>query len=759
MRTLIEKTGFATRRFIISLLFLHAVTFVLHLAEIIIPVSSGSDSISASSLLFVFLNDALFVARFGVILFPLYVLIYFGSDFTARMTMAFLLLLTIAVQIALMQYFLLAKVPLGADFWSYSWQDIKLTIKASATIKWWQYLLFPVIIATTLRLHYTLQQYTFSLFSSAAIGIAYIFLLGAFTWFPLNRLENPQDKMLTLNKTDYFLSKTREFYVNSNKATDVLIADKNTGEYPFMHKQSSKDELGEYLEKDTLPPNIVMLIVEGLGKTFTGPGAEYGGCMPFLDSLSEQGLYWSNFLSTTGRTFGVLPSMLGSLPYGATGFMEMGNNMPNHTSLIRLLKNNGYNTGFYYGGDAKFDNQELFLQKQGIDYVLDITKFTPAYTKIEANEGGFSWGYPDRELYKRSFEVLKDKAPYFSVYLTVTTHEPFKFPGSDGYNNRFDYFLNSGKNKTEIQANKDAFKTLMYADDAIRYFIERYKQRSDYKNTIFIITGDHRMIPVKHKNLVDRYHVPLLIYSPLLKEAKVFRSVSAHNDLPSSLVSYLSAQYGLSFPDSVHWLGKGLSFKTSFASEKNLAIMRNKGDLSEYLNGKYFLTDGDLYKLSDNMNMEPDDEVETGSRVKEMLLSFKKMNAYVCAKNKLYRAGADRPVAAAPTVLREAPVESDSGKPAPVVRQPQQALTDNKNIDELLVQAVAEAEAGNYKQARSYAEKAIRQNKNAKQAYVTMIDIELMFNHKEEARAWYYKAIENFGMSEFKPQLERIKAQ
>ncbi|MES2690552.1 MAG: sulfatase-like hydrolase/transferase [Bacteroidota bacterium] len=756
---LIEKTGFATRRFIISLLFLHAVTFLLHLAEIIIPVSSGTDSLSTSSLLFVFFNDALFVARFGVILFPLYVFIYFGSDFTARMTMALLLISIIGLQIALMQYFLLAKVPLGADFWSYSWQDIRLTIKASATIKWWQYLLFPVIIALSLRAHYTLQQYTFSLITSAAIGVAYVFLLGAFTWFPINKLENPQDKMLTLNKADYFLSKTREFYVNSNRSADVLVADKNTGEYPFMHKQSSKDELGDYLNKDTIPPNIVMLIIEGLGKTFTGPQAEYGGCMPFLDSLSEHGLYWSNFLSTTGRTFGVLPSMLGSLPYGATGFMEMGNNMPNHTSLVRLLKNNGYSTGFYYGGDAKFDNQELFLQKQGIDYVLDVTKFTPAYKKIEANEGGFSWGYPDKELYKRSFEVLKDKAPYLSIYLTVTTHEPFKFPGSDGYNNRFDYFLNSCKNKNEISANKGAFKTLMYADDAIRYFIETYKQRSDYQNTIFIITGDHRMIPVKHKNLVDRYHVPLLIYSPLLNGSKVFRSVSAHNDIPSTFISYLARQYGLSFPDSVHWLGKGLSFKTSFASDKNLAIMRNKGDLSEYLNGKYFLTDGDLYKLSDNMNMEPEDDVETRSRVGGMLESFKKMNAYVCAKNKLYRAGADRPGVKTALLHEEinAPVEKAADKP--VIVSKQQAPADAGNIEEQLQQARIYAEDGNYKQARSMAEKAIKQDKGYKQSYITIIDIELMFNHKEEARAWYYKAIENFGMSEFKPQLERIKAQ
>jgi len=54
-----------------------------------------------------------------------------------------------------------------------------------------------------------------------------------------------------------------------------------------------------------------------------GEGAEYGGFTPYLDSLTTKSLYWENFLSNTGRTFGVLPSLLGSLPFGKSGFMEL----------------------------------------------------------------------------------------------------------------------------------------------------------------------------------------------------------------------------------------------------------------------------------------------------------------------------------------------------------------------------------------------------------------------------------------------------
>jgi hypothetical protein len=40
----------------------------------------------------------------------------------------------------------------------------------------------------------------------------------------------------------------------------------------------------------------------------------YGG-FTYLDSLIPKSLYWENFVSNAGRTFGALPSILGSLPY------------------------------------------------------------------------------------------------------------------------------------------------------------------------------------------------------------------------------------------------------------------------------------------------------------------------------------------------------------------------------------------------------------------------------------------------------------
>jgi phosphoglycerol transferase MdoB-like AlkP superfamily enzyme len=68
------------------------------------------------------------------------------------------------------------------------------------------------------------------------------------------------------------------------------------------------------------PPNLVFIIVEGLGRNFSGPGARLGSFTPFLDELAGRSLYFENFLSGQGRTFGVLTTVFGSLPFGETAW-------------------------------------------------------------------------------------------------------------------------------------------------------------------------------------------------------------------------------------------------------------------------------------------------------------------------------------------------------------------------------------------------------------------------------------------------------
>ena len=204
-----EKLGFAVRRFLISLLFLIGISIVLHGVELALVVSSGQAELSFVLLIQAIINDIVFVIDIGFYLIIGYLCMYLISDFSTRMLMAFLMIIIIANQIGLMQYFLVSKMLLGVDFWSYSWNDIKLTIKASADIKWWQILAFPLVIGLAMRLHYTMQQHTLNLYLTLGIlaGLALLAIVS-----PTFTLDGVAQKNLATSKAHYFLTKTKEYY-------------------------------------------------------------------------------------------------------------------------------------------------------------------------------------------------------------------------------------------------------------------------------------------------------------------------------------------------------------------------------------------------------------------------------------------------------------------------------------------------------------------------------------------------------------------
>ena len=182
------------------------------------------------------------------------------------------------------------------------------------------------------------------------------------------QFKREADFNLAVNKSDFFLQKTWAHFIYSEKASHSLFS-----AYPLYRAFPYEDVLGRFFKCTGEKPNLVFIIVEGLGRDFTGEGAIYGGFTPFIDSLMQRSLYWENFLSTAGRTFNVLPSEFGSLPYATNGFMELGGQMPAHQTLISILKQQGYYANFFYGGHSNFDLQDVFLERQGTDFIQDQT--------------------------------------------------------------------------------------------------------------------------------------------------------------------------------------------------------------------------------------------------------------------------------------------------------------------------------------------------------------------------------------------------
>src|SRR5690606_22260866 len=143
-------------------------------------------------------------------------------------------------------------------------------------------------------------------------------------------------------------------------------------------------------------------------------------------------------------------------------------------------------------------------------------------------EGSFSskservdvWGISDLDLFKEAHNVLKKESKPFIAYIqSAGFHRPYTIPQNN------DGFELKNYNEQEILNNGfislEEYNSLRFQDHAFGIFMDLAKKSKYYKNTIFIVFGDHG-IPVvgKSQNMPAGYykhrlvlhHVPLLIH-------------------------------------------------------------------------------------------------------------------------------------------------------------------------------------------------------------------------------------------------------
>ncbi|MGB6153029.1 MAG: sulfatase-like hydrolase/transferase [Pricia sp.] len=533
------------------------------------------------------------------------------------------LLVLLIIEAMLISYYCTALVPLGSDLLGYSFQDMKITVANSGGV--WMYVSMVLGMVVIIGLFFGLYKITSKYYHH--ISRMYPFTIILFSLFIMTLFV--AGKPINQNKTQYLVL---NLYETSTEDTSY----NSDVEYPLIKSQKIENTLGEFFELKDEKPNIVFIMVEGLGRDFMGEGAEYGGFTPFLDSLSTKSLYWENCLSNTGRTFGVLPSLMGSLPFGKSGFMEL-EKYPNKLTLYSVLKNNGYRTSFYQGTNSSFDNVDRFLLSENVDFVLDKSGFGNKFTMQAEDAAGSSWGYPDKELFKKSMSLPREPGqPRMEVYMTISTHEPFIPPKQEYYEQEVDKILakgnHQGKVKNVIEKNNNVFASLLYTDEALKYVLNAYKSQPDYDNTIFIITGDHRLIPIPQRNNLSRFHVPLIMYSPLLKSTKKMSAVNSHFDVTPTLLAMLQRKYELKMPKKVAWMGSALDTQAEFRSIKDIPLMRNKNELKEFVSGEKVYSDGSVFEIDENMDLGSS---FGGSKAESKLEDFKSMNAYVTTNDKI----------------------------------------------------------------------------------------------------------------------------
>lgn len=586
--------------------------------------------------------DVFFFLRISLPLLAIYLLLHYFSLKAAKWVFAVGGALALFVSMAMIMYFVSALIPLDKVFFSYSLKEIFHITGSTGSFVWWSYVclaVIPVLFAVVM-LRYNLKIHKAFLIVYAVFVIATLVMPWPPAWLYNKRTESYE----VVNKQRYFfkslLSISRSYVSINNENIEAcrenivqfqsMFPDDDFVDihYPLAHTDNSPDVLSGYFNLDsTRMPNLVFVITEGLSREFSGYNSELPSATPFLDSLAEKSLTWVNCMSSSQRTIAVLPTLFGSLPFGKRGFMQ-SSNCPQFYSLPSILKQNGYNTSFFYGGWTAFDNMLYFLRDMGVEnYLPDQT----TYPETMRN----TWGLLDEYTFSESFNHIDfaSQKPHLDIYLTLTTHDPFEYPDKERYTRRYSAMIKAVNSKLPAWQHSQ-YASYFYFDDCLRKFFEAYKTKPGYENTIFIITGDH-CFNTRSEELT-RYHVPLVVWSPMLKQAKRFPAMVAHRDVTPTLFAMLRDRYSMKTPKVVSWVNTGLDTLSTFEAKTFTPQLKESRTLENMVYHNYFYDNGDVYELSyedDVLKITPAQNDE----IVDLMRNYLAIDDYVMNNNALIK--------------------------------------------------------------------------------------------------------------------------
>ena len=546
-------------------------------------------------------NDFLALLRYGFVFVlgaPLLALIPSRRWRIALLGVLWSVLL--AAQAGLLQYHWVAGVPLGADLFGYSRDEVAATVGGDwraqpALVLALVFALAVLWVALSAcgRDWWPRASARRTLLAGGASLLAFACLPDHFA---PPAAQNEASIAYLLNKMAYFADRNLAHVVGSAAAAPL---ERGKGElpwagtdprYPFLHRERTPDTLGPLFEAHAgSPPNFVFIIVEGLGRNFSGPGARLGSFTPFLDELAGRSLYFENFLSGQGRSFGVLSTVFGSMPFGDAGLAAPGERMPRHASLLSVLKSQGYRLKFYGGSNLARDHEGEFLRQQGVEHLAG-----------ERDDGNLV------EMALRREGADRDRRrPGLTIIQTASMREPFSFADRPRYLEKVGQRLAqlgiAADASPGYAAQREIFASILYTDDALRRFFDGASRLPGYANTIFIVTGGHRLPELPMNTRIEGYHVPLIVYSPLLKQPRAIKAVSSQFDIAPALLAYLGNRYGLDTPLEVTWVGTGLDTEPGFRNLHVIPLKQTATELSDFVSGSVYLAQGRLYALADGM--------------------------------------------------------------------------------------------------------------------------------------------------------------
>ena len=270
------------------------------------------------------------------------------------------------------------------------------------------------------------------------------------------------------------------------------------------------------VRRDSLPPvektlpirNVVVILMESFAGHSVGALGSDANITPYFDKLSKEGLLFDRFFSNGTHTHQGMFATMACFPNlpGFEYLMQTPEGSHKLSGLPQLLSARKYDDVYVYNGDFAWDNQSGFFSNQGMTNFIGRNDFVdPVFSDP-------TWGVSDQDMFDRGAQELKAREggkPFYALLQSLSNHTPYALPE------------NLPVERVTGHGTLDEHLTAMrYADWALGQFFEKARKEPYFKETLFIVVGDHGFGNDQQVSEMDlgRFNVPMLMIGPGVQE-------------------------------------------------------------------------------------------------------------------------------------------------------------------------------------------------------------------------------------------------
>lgn len=284
--------------------------------------------------------------------------------------------------------------------------------------------------------------------------------------------------------------------------------------------------------------SVIFLVLESVGIDELRLVHDGQVVMPNLQRIARESVFLPRVKTAGTKSLQAMPALFAGIPPQPAQHLLWKTPLPNVEGFPLLLRQRGYKTAYFHGGDLSFEQQRPFLRMAGFEEIHE-------YALFEGHPF-LAWGHSDDVVFRKlqtwiaQQRAANGKRPYLATLFTLSTHDPFVLPPG-----RPRAFAGDGSWIRFVES-------LRFLDEQLGAFYQWYLRHEAPRGTLLVLTGDHAPHLAGDERLDDakvaRLDAPLLIHGlPANEIAQVTRPQqrrAAQHDIPATILGRLGLPPG-----------------------------------------------------------------------------------------------------------------------------------------------------------------------------------------------------------------------